>query len=377
MLYRAMPKAPKQPLSILGFGCMRLPALPDGKVDRPAAVNMVRHAIDNGVNYLDTAYGYHGGESESVVGDILQDSYKGKAFVATKLPYWSVNEPADMDRIFDEQLARLRTDQVDFYLLHSMNRDGWDKLRKMGALEWLERQQKRGRIGRIGFSFHADTAMFKEIVDGFDWHFCQITHNYMDPSAQAGAEGLRYAAEKGLGVIVMGPLRGGTLSAAKGEDLEALWKDSGDTPTGWALRWLWNNPDVTMALSGMSTFGQAAENLVAADKGVANAFTPVDAARIHAARDIYTKRKLVPCTGCGYCVPCPSGVNIPHGFGIRNEDLMFIGDHEGKKAWYLNSTKEKGRASACTDCGVCEPKCPQQIPIREHLKEVVAAYEGA
>jgi uncharacterized protein len=269
MQYRRMPGV-GAPLSVLGFGAMRLPRIPDGRIDRGAATAMVRHAIDAGVNYIDTAYVYHEGESEPFLREALQDGYRERVRLATKLPGWLVECRADMDRYLDEQRARLRTDVIDFYLLHGLNREGWERLQELGVLGFLDDALADGRIRHAGFSFHDDFTAFVPIADAYDWTFCQVQYNYIDVHYQGGAEAVRYAAERGLGVVIMEPLRGGALARPIPGAAE-VWAEAGAerTPAEWGLAWLWDQPEVTVVLSGMSTMDQLAENLASADRAPA------------------------------------------------------------------------------------------------------------
>ncbi len=272
-------------VSALSFGCMRLPTIEGGAVDEPEAIRMIRHAVDSGVNYFDTAYMYHGGQSERVLGKALRDGYRERVKVATKLPHSQVHEPADFDRIFDEQMARLGVERVDFYLLHNAIGTGWDRIRDLGYVPWAERQVRSGRIGHLGFSCHDRLPGLKHIVDDYDgWAMVQVQYNYMDVENQAGTEGVRYAASKGLGVVVMEPLLGGRLanppSGVQGVFDRAPVRRA---PAEWALRWLWDQPEVSTALSGMSTFLQLEENLASAEASDSCALTAAEQAVIAAA----------------------------------------------------------------------------------------------
>lgn len=378
MLYRTMQKAGEE-LSILGMGCMRLPQTDpnDAKaIDEPLATQMLRYAIDQGVNYVDTAYPYHGGESEPFVGRALQDGYRGKVFLATKLPTWAINTREDMDTYLNEQLQRLQTETIDFYLIHGLKRDRWDKMLQLGMAEFLDTALQDGRIKYAGFSFHSDRENFKEIVDGYDWTFCQIQYNYLDENFQAGKEGLEYAAQKGIGIIVMEPLKGGKITQDVPEAIMNIWNEAETkhTPAEWGLRWVWNHPQVSVVLSGMSTMEQVEENLQTVQNGQANSLTKDDLQLINRVKMEYQRRIKVDCTNCGYCMPCPSGVNIPDCFGRYNTAFMFD-DLEGMKKNYLQFIPEESRASQCTSCGECEEKCPQDIPIIEKLQDVVNLFE--
>jgi len=367
-------------LSILGFGCMRLPVGEDGRIDEQHAARMLRYAIDSGVNYVDTAYPYHNGESEPFLGRALQGGYREKVNLATKLPSWLIKSRRDMDRYLDEQLRRLQTDHIDFYLLHGLARPYWDKLRPLGVAEFLDDALADGRIKHAGFSFHDELHIFKEIVDFYDWTFCQIQYNFMDEHYQAGTEGLKYAAGKGLGVVVMEPLRGGMLSREI-PAVSKVWERSTvkRNLSEWALRWVWSHTEVTVVLSGMSNFQQTAENVALALKEVPCPLPGEELSLYEQARAEYQKRIKVPCTGCRYCMPCPSGVSIPECFEMYNNACMF----DSQQVAGLNYNMAMGGfpdgkpsfASLCQECGECRERCPQKIDVPERLKEV-AAYFG-
>lgn len=373
MLYRMMNKA-KRKCSILGFGCMRLPQTPDFHIDEPNAAEMVRYAIDRGVNYLDTAYTYHCGESESFLGRALVGGYRDKVSIATKLPASSVAVRKDMDRILDEQLRRLCTDHIDFYLLHGLNRASWQHLDGLDVTGFLDRAIADGRIGHAGFSFHDRIDVFKEIAGAYDWTLCQVQYNYMDEHNEAGTEGIEYAAKRGLGIVIMEPLRGGLLARESAESTKA-WASSGisRTPAEWAFRWLWNRPEITVVLSGMSTFVQVKDNLKYANHGKANSLTKEELAAYEPVKEMYRSRMKVPCTRCGYCIPCPGGIDIPECFSLYNDAFMYR-DTSGAGDRYASLAEHRRDASSCQDCGVCESLCPQQLPIRKHLRDVAALF---
>jgi predicted aldo/keto reductase-like oxidoreductase len=374
MLYRELGQTGKS-VSILGFGTMRLPVLggDDSKVDEEKAAKMIHYAIDNGVNYIDTAYPYHGGMSEFAIGKALQDGYREKVFLATKLPSWLVTSREDMDRYLNEQLERLRTDYIDFYLLHALNRDYWSLLKKHGVFDFLDSALKDGRIKYTGFSFHDNIDLFKEIVDSYPWDMCQIQYNFMDEDLQAGKEGLMYAASKGLGVVVMEPLRGGYLASNVSQEVQEIW-DSTETPRSpveWGLRYLWDYPEISVVLSGMSDLAQIESNIKFAADGFPNSLTEEEKKLISKVKEIYRSKTRVNCTGCRYCMPCPSGVNIPENLKHLNNAEMFDKIEEEK----LIYSSLEGKASNCTECGECEIKCPQKIPVRELLKEVSKLFD--
>jgi predicted aldo/keto reductase-like oxidoreductase len=356
--------------SALGFGCMRLPTTSDREedIDEALATRMIRHAIDEGVNYVDTAYPYHGGNSEKVVGRILGDGYRGRVKLATKMPCWLVESPADFDKYLDEQLERLRTEHVDFYLLHALWEDRWERMRGMKVFEWAEGAVADGRIGHLGFSFHGPLQLFKEIIDSYDWTMCQIQYNFMNEDIQAGTEGLEYAASKGVAVVIMEPLLGGLLAEPPGE-VQEIWEDAGTSPADAALRWLWNKPQVSVVLSGMSAMKHVEENLASADRSGVGTLIDQELELVARVRDAYESFASIPCTKCGYCMPCPNGVNIPRNFELYNQAVMH-GNATLSKALYNWHMLEGERAAACIACRECEEKCPQQIEISEWMPKV-------
>jgi len=318
MLYRTMKKAALD-LSMLGFGCMRLPLNESGQIDEDEATGMIRYAIDHGVNYIDTAYPYHNGESEPVVGRALAEGYREKVHLATKLPSWLIKSREEMDKYLDEQLARLRTDSIDFYLLHGLNEPFWENLSALGVTDFLDDAIADEQIRYAGFSFHDNTKVFKEIVKSYDWTFAQIQYNFMDEHYQAGTKGLKYAAKKGLGIVVMEPIRGGLL-AKELPGISEIWKkaDVQQTPAEWALRWVWNHPEVTVVLSGMSAPEQVRQNVDLTENGLPNSLTKAELTLFKNVKEELEKRIIIPCTGCKYCMPCPHGVSIPECFEYYN-----------------------------------------------------------
>lgn len=382
MLYRRMPKNGDS-LSILGYGCMRLP-MKNGKVDEAKGINHIHYAIDQGVNYLDTAWPYHAGESEVILGKALRGGYRDKVKVATKLPSWMIKTRADMDRFLNAQLAKLETDHIDYYLLHALNGTLWDNLEQLGAIEFLAQAQKDGRIVNAGFSFHGVADDFIRIVDAHPWVFCQIQYNYLDQHNQAGTKGLEYAAAKGLGVIVMEPLRGGTLSLpTPPAAVAAIWNEAKvrRTPAEWALRWIWNRPEATVVLSGMSEESQIQENLSIANTAAPGNLSVEEIELVERVAHNYQENMKVGCTGCGYCMPCPSGVMIPLCFEEYNKMHLFGGVEELKTRYAFRMSGalvdgEPGYASQCVQCGECLEKCPQQIQIPDALAQVASEMEG-
>lgn len=359
-------------VSVLGLGCMRLPVVNDDPkhIDEEEAQALVRAAIDRGVNYIDTAYTYHGSESEPFVGRVLANGLRDRVFVATKLPSWLVQEESDFDRLLAHQLERLQTDHIDFYLMHALKRDWWSRMKEVGVRKALDRALADGRIRHAGFSYHDGPEHFAGVVDDYDWSFCQIQYNYMDEEFQAGTAGLRYAASRGLGVIVMEPLRGGGLAAKMPPGVARLMEDHPvrRSPAEWALRWVWNHPKVGVALSGVNCLEHLDENCRVAEEALPQSLTPADLGLVARVRDQFRKAYKIPCTACGYCMPCGSGVNIPHVFSIYNNYALY-GDKLWARAMYNSVTPEAERAPSCVGCGECEAACPQRISIIEGLKE--------
>lgn len=380
MQYRTLGKSGVQ-VSALGFGCMRLPIVGEdvGAIDKVATKKLLAKAIELGVNYVDTAYVYHNGQSESVIGEIIEAlGARSKVLLATKMPVWDVRSRADMQKYFDEQCQRLRTDYLDFYLLHTLNKQYWPQVRDAGVLDFLADMQAQGRIRHSGFSFHDDLTVFKEIVDAHPWEFCQIQYNYLDEEMQAGTEGLRYAAERDMGIIIMEPLRGGNLAQDPPADIQKVWDDSGFTrsPAEWALRWLLDKPEVSVILSGLNAESHLEENAAVCASHLPCSLTPAEKQAIATVAELYSTRFQVPCTGCRYCMPCPSGVNIPAIFNIYNQFGLFGNKHwcTGMYNFALAATDE--RADKCVECGQCEEACPQQIAIIQKLKEAHVALEA-
>ena len=381
MQYRPFGKLDFQ-VSALGFGAMRLPTQ-DGKIDEAEAAKMLHYAIDHGVNYVDTAIHYHGSNSERFLGRALKGGYRERIKLATKLfpPY--VEGPQDFDRLLNEQIEKLQTDHVDFYLLHGINRRWWPKIRDLDVLDWAERAIADGRVGHLGFSFHDEYEVFEEIVDAYDkWAMCQIQYNFMNGDYQAGAKGLKYAASKGLAVVIMEPLLGGRLANAP-QSVQGVWDAAPNkhAPAAWGLQWLWNQPEVSVVLSGMSTLQQVEENVASADASGAGTLTEEELTLVDRAREAYQRLGAIPCTGCGYCQPCPNGVDIPYNFKLYNDGLMYEGENPGYARWWYRFMaeaegfegdyhREKGQAAKCIQCQECEEKCPQSIPISEWMSIV-------
>lgn len=381
MLYRKYGKT-NEMVSTLGFGCMRLPII-NGEttsIDEKKATEMIRYAIDNGVNYVDTAYPYHGsgmsnpGESEPFVGRALRDGYREKVKLATKLPSWLINSREDMDKFLNHQLERLQTEYIDFYLVHALEITMWEKLLKLGIKEFLDSAIKDGRIKHAGFSFHDKQDSFPKIVDSYDWSFCQIQYNYLDENFQAGKKGLEYAASKGLGIAIMEPLRGGKLAVNLPENIKGIFDKSNidRSPAAWALSWLLNYPEVSVILSGMGQMFELQDNLEICSKIEPNSLKKEELEILDQVKTTFKSGIKNNCTACGYCMPCPFGVDIPKNFSFYNDYYMFNKkeNEESMKRAYKMFVKPQEKAFNCTECGVCESHCPQGIPIREDLKKV-------
>jgi predicted aldo/keto reductase-like oxidoreductase len=368
-------------VSILGFGCMRLPVI-DGqsdRVDHDKAVPLLRTAIERGVNYVDTAWFYHAkqfgqaGASEPFVGEALSGGWRERVKLATKLPQQIVQTRDDMDRYLEQQLERLRTDHLDFYLVHGVNGDSWERMRDLGVREFLDKARDEGLIRFPAFSFHGAAPDFPRIIDEYDgWAFGQLQYNYMDIDFQAGYSGLRYAAEKGIGIVVMEPLKGGKLAVNLPREMQAVFdaRPEGWSPAQWALRYVWNEPGVSLLLSGMNSIEQLEENLATAEEGVADTLSAGQLAVYAEARDALASRTKVDCTSCRYCKPCPAGVDIPECFAALNAANMW----EDTNPWLTGYVQVQGKASLCEECGQCEDMCPQGLPIRELLKETAKTF---
>jgi uncharacterized protein len=370
-------------VSALGFGAMRLPVTdprqPAGpSIDEPEAVAMIRAAIDGGVNYVDTAYPYHGGASETVVGKALADGYRARVRVATKSPVWLIRKPEDFDRYLDEQIERLGTGRIDYYLLHALDVNRWENtVLRHGLLRKGEKAVADGRIGSLGFSFHDDAAAFIRILNGYDgWGMCQIQYNYLDVENQAGSAGLAEAAKRGLPVVVMEPLLGGRLVRPPLKIRKRIEEHpSRRSAAEWALAWLWDQAAVSTLLSGMSSMEQVVENLAAAERFEPGCLSAADREWIGSIRAAYRESMPVPCTKCAYCMPCPHGVLIPDNFGLYND--MAIHENPGIPRFsYAHFFPDPGKASACVQCGECLDKCPQKIDIPGWMPKVHAALSG-
>ena len=348
--------------SILGFGMMRLPKNEDGTINEAWAIETLRKAIDNGLTYVDTAYAYK--DSERVTGLCLQDGYREKVTLATKLPVWMVNNQDDFDRVLNEELERLQTDHIDVYLLHALNRERWEHIQKTGIISFAEKAKADGRIRHLGFSFHDSLDVFKDILYGYDgWEFCQLQLNYMDTDYQAGLEGMRLAHEKGLALVVMEPLRGGALANVSDEVAAILPKN----PVRSALEFLWNMPEVNVVLSGMNETCQVEQNMAIAETAHAGMLSQEELDQILSAGEKLRSAMLIPCTACDYCNVCPQGIPIPKIFAIFNH-------FQSKGTWYhaVQDYKKLGEINGgkCVSCGMCVEQCPQHIPIFENLAKI-------
>ncbi len=365
-------------LSILGFGCMRLP-MKLGKIDLPAAERQVMAAIEGGVNYFDTAYIYPG--SEAALGEILEkNDVRDRVYIATKLPHYLIKSREDMEKKFTEELSRLRTDHIDYYLMHMLTDTAtWERLCALGIQEWLAEKKANGQIRQIGFSYHGNSESFCRLVDVYDWNFCMIQYNYMDENSQAGRRGLQYAHAKGLPVMIMEPLRGGKLVSHLPEEAKRLFASSPKTytPAAWSFRWLWDQPEVTVVLSGMNSEEMVAENIATACDAQIGAFGEEEQQMLREVVKAINAKMKVGCTGCGYCMPCPMHVDIPGTFAAYNRRYS-----EGKfwamvdYAMCTTLRENATRPANCIGCGKCEQHCPQHIEIRERLKEAQKVLEN-
>ncbi len=364
-------------VSRLGMGCMRLPTMQkDGKtvIDREAAIAMIRSGIDQGINYVDTAYPYHDGESELVVGEALKGGYREKVKLATKLPIWMVKEEKDMNRLLDEQLKKLDVASIDFYLLHAMNKERMELMRSLNYKKFLKEAMADGRIKYPAFSFHDDKACFLDILGDFDWAMAQIQYNYLDDDKQATEEGLRAAGKAGVALVIMEPLRGGAL-ANPPADVKQLMDgyEEKRSPVEWAFSYIADYPEVATILSGMSSQQQLDDNIAIFDRLTVGGLTEADKALIRELKKTYLARVPIGCTGCRYCVPCPNDVHIPSIFHAYNENAML--GQDWKHSWnYGNMVKDGRDASKCIGCGACEGQCPQSLPIIDLLAKIDGEY---
>lgn len=367
-------------LSILGFGCMRLP-VKGGNIDEQRAIKMIHDAIENGINYFDTAYFYHHGTSESFLGKALSGGYRERVKVATKLPPFLVKKLDNAKKIFATQINKLQTDYIDYYLLHMLtDKAGFDRVVSLGVTEWMEGLKAEGKIKNIGFSFHGGKKDFEEILTAYPWDFCQIQYNYMDENNQATKSGLQLAAKLGIPVIIMEPLRGGKLVTHLPHEVKKAFEsfDKERSPAEWALKWIWNHPEVTVVLSGMSTEEQIADNIRIASVSEPNSLTGEELDIFERVKAVMREKTKIPCTACGYCMPCPTGVDIPGCFSCYNDKYLM--NDKSVKLRYMQTlgamSRKPANASQCKDCGKCESHCPQNIAIRRQLKTVSKEMEG-
>ncbi len=364
-------------LSVLGFGCMRF-TTKLGKTDFDKAEREILAAYNGGVNYFDTAYIYPG--SEALIGEIFEkNGIRKNLNIATKLPHYLIKSREAAEKLFNEELRRLRTDYVDYYLMHMLTDiDAWERMKSLGVDKWLEEKKAAGQIRQIGFSYHGNTEMFCRLVDAYDWDFCMIQYNYMDEHSQAGKRGLKYANAKGIPVMIMEPLRGGKLVSRLPEEAKRIFETHTvkHTPAQWAFRWLFNQPEVTCVLSGMNSLEMVEDNLATASDAKVGELTAEDEAMLHSVSATINAKMKVGCTGCGYCVPCPKNVDIPGTFAAYNR-LHSEGWFAGTKEYIMCTTLRKTSTAACNciGCGKCEQHCPQGIPIREKLADAQKELE--
>lgn len=364
-------------ISLLGYGCLRFTKKGTG-IDIEKAEKEILEAIQSGVNYFDTAYVYGG--SEAALGEILERNHcRDKVNIATKLPHYLIKSVEGAEKLFQEELRRLRTDHVEYYLMHMLSDIAtWNHLVRLGIKDWIQEKLESGQIRNIGFSFHGSTPMFKQLVDAYDWDFCQIQYNYIDEFSQAGVEGLHYAYEKGIPVIIMEPLRGGRLVDLLPKSAKEIFANDpkGRTPAEMAFKWLYDQPEVTCVLSGMNDMDMVRQNVETASEAFAGCLTDDDRKLIRCVKEEINRTVKVGCTGCGYCMPCPKGVDIPGTFRCYNA-IYSEGKKSAKKDYrFFAMKKHPTGASECIRCGKCETHCPQKIPIREELKHAAAELEG-
>ena len=365
-------------ISILGFGCMRFPRSM-GRIDMAETEREIVAAVEAGINYFDTAYIYGGGEA--ALGEILEkNNLRQRVKIATKLPHYLIKSREGLEKCFTEQLRRLRTDHIDYYLMHMLSdTDTWEKLKALGMEDWIAEKKQLGQIGQVGFSYHGMSDMFCALLDAYDWDFCQIQYNYMDEHSQAGRRGLLYAHEKGLPVIIMEPLRGGKLAANLPAKAQAIF-DAAEpkrSAAHWAFRWLWDQKEVSCVLSGMNSMEMLRENIAAASEAAVGDLTEADQAMLRAVAAAINEKMPVGCTGCGYCMPCPKGVDIPGTFAAYNRSAS-EGRFSALKEYTMCTAmrRQSSAASNCIGCGKCESHCPQSLPIRQHLSEAAKTLEG-
>lgn len=385
MQYRKIPKTGEQ-ISILGYGCMRLPTK-IGKqyssfIDTDKAERQIKHAIDRGVNYLDTAYPYHLGGSETFLGEyILNTSYRTKINIATKMPCYLINSKTDMEKYFEKQIKKLNIETIDYYLLHAIELRTYEKMVKLGIKEYLEELRKNGYIRNVGFSFHGRKDEFPKIIDDYDWDFTQVQYNILDENFQAGKSGIKYAASKGLGVFIMEPLRGGTLVNPLPKSIQNIYDTAPvhKHPAEWGLQWIANNPDITMILSGMNSLEQIDMNIDTLKTAFPDEMNTTELHLINTVKNEYNRLLKVKCTECGYCMPCPMGINIPAIFKNYNNYYLFSQTRAKAQHMIYSGFRtidgEPHWADSCVKCGKCEKACPQKINIRDKLKSASKKLE--
>lgn len=383
MLYREMGRTGEM-VSILGFGCMRLPT--DGRyehIDRKKASSLLDFALESGVNYFDTAYTYHGinmkegGDSELFLGEYFHENgNRNEVYLSTKLPSWLINEKKDFDKYLNNQLKRLGTDYIDFYLLHSVKEKNWSHLEEMGVLDFLDSAIDDGRIKYTGFSCHDGTELFKDVVSSYNWDMCLIQYNYLDENIQVGREGLEFAVKRKMGVAVMEPLKGGVLADYTPPEVEEIWSNAENqkTPVQWAFRYIWNHPEINTVLSGMNKMKHLVENIFTALDGEPHSLTAEDLKLMDEVKEVYRQKIAVECSACDYCLPCPNGVNIPRCFSYLNQAAM-LNDSTNVGTQYHFMLKDEEKADNCLGCGVCEELCTQNLPIREKMKQVKQEFK--
>lgn len=386
MQYRTMPKSDDK-LSVLGYGCMRLPTRMGGAssnmIDKETAIRQIRGAIDSGVNYLDTAWPYHLGASETFLGEhILKDGYREKVNIATKLPCMMISKKDKIEEIFNKQMEKLQVECIDYYLLHSLDGPTWDKMVSLDIIEFMNRIKKEGKIRHMGFSYHGKYEDFIRIVDDYDWDFTQVQYNILDENFQAGIKGIEYAASKNMGIIAMEVLRGGALVGKIPKEIQDIYDEAPikKSAAEWAFRWVYNNPAITLVLSGMNDDEHIKENLKIAENALPNGMSAEELEIVNRAREKYLEIMSVGCTGCAYCMPCPAGIDIPSAFKNLNNYHMF-GKMEPKirHMAYTGIITNDGKphwTNSCIDCGKCEEACPQNIEVRREFKKVQKNLEG-
>lgn len=374
MQYRTFKKLDRE-VSLLGMGAMRLPETEDGQINEPEAIDIIRSAIDAGINYVDTAFGYHNGKSEGLVGKALRDGYREKVLLADKMPIWLAKDEEHMKEMFQTQLERLDTDYIDMYLVHSVNKPNWKRIKKLNLMPFLEEMKAAGKIKHIGFSFHDSYEFFEEVLDSYPWEFCQIQLNYMDKDIQAGVKGLKLAAEKGLSVIIMEPLKGGKLTTGIPPTVQELWDNAPvkRTPAEWGFKWLANMPEVTLILSGMSSREQLQQNIATVSAADLNVLSDKERELIDKVSDEYNRLIKYSCTGCEYCLPCPQKLKIPDLIDTLNEWNIY-GQNPATKMEYIEWVPEGRHASDCISCKACEKKCPQGLPIAQIMKDTAEIF---